>query len=84
VKETQGWGLTETFVDTPFRSDMSYAEVLRMAMKNEEASYNLYTSAAQGASEPGLKKILLTLAQEESHHKEKLEKMYDKDVLQDF
>ena len=84
VKETRGLGLTETFVDIPFRSDMSYAELLRMAMKNEEASRALYSSAAQAVSEPGLKKILLALAQEESHHKEKLEKMYDKDVLQEF
>ncbi len=84
LKEMKGAGITETFVDVPFSSDMSYAEVLRMAMKNEEASRDLYASASQAVREPGLKKLLLLLAQEESGHKERLEKMYDKDVLQEF
>ncbi len=53
----EGLGIAEMFVDVPFSSDMSYADLLRMAMKNEEACYRLYTSASQAVSEPGLKKI---------------------------
>jgi rubrerythrin len=55
-----------------------------MAIKNEEKSQRLYQSTAQLVTEPKLKKLLLVLAQEESTHKEKLEKIYDKDVLQEF
>ena len=80
----QGLGITEMFTDVPYSSDMSYADLLRMAMKNEEASHHLYASASQAVSEPGLKKLLLVLAQEELTHKERLEKIYDKDILQEF
>ena len=79
-----GLGIAEMFSDVPYSPDMSYADLLRMAMKNEEASHYLYTSAAQAVSEQGVKKLLLDLAQEESIHKERLEKIYDKDILQEF
>ena len=84
VKETKGLGLSELMEDAPYRSDMSYADLLRMAIKNEEKSQRLYHSTAQLVKEPVLKKLLLILAQEESTHKEKLEKIYDKEVFQEF
>ncbi len=84
VKETKGLGISEAIEDVSFSPDMSYADLLRMAIKNEERSQSLYTSTAQLVSEPALKKLLLILAQEESTHKEKLEKIYDKEVLTEF
>ena len=84
VKETKGLGLSEILEDVPYSSDMSYADLLRMAIKNEERSQQLYASTAKLVKEVNLKKILLILAQEESTHKEKLEKIYDKEVLQEF
>ena len=84
VKETQGLGIGEWMEDVPFSSDMNYADLLRMAIKNEERSQQLYASTAQLVTEPTLKKLLLVLAQEESTHKERLEKLYDKDVLEWF
>jgi len=84
VKETKGLGISEWMEDVPFSSDMNYADLLRMAIKNEERSQQLYASTAQGVTEPTLKKLLLVLAQEESTHKERLEKLYDKDVLEWF
>jgi rubrerythrin len=84
VKETKGLGLSEMMEDVPYSSDMSYADLLRMAIKNEEKSQSLYASTAKMVKEPNLKKLLLVLAQEESTHKEKLEKIYDKEVLQEF
>jgi rubrerythrin len=84
VKETKGLGISEWMEDAPFSSDMNYADLLRMAIKNEERSQHLYTSTAQMVTEPTLKKLLLVLAQEESTHKERLEKLYDKDVLEWF
>jgi rubrerythrin len=35
-------------------------------------------------TEPKLKKLLLILAQEESAHKEKLEKIYDEEIFKEF
>ena len=84
LKETKGLGLSEMMEDVPYSSDMSYADLLRMAIKNEEKSQKLYASTAKMVKDPGVKKLLLVLAQEESTHKEKLEKIYDKEVLQEF
>jgi rubrerythrin len=84
IKEVKGLGLSEMMEDVPFSSDMNYADLLRMAIKNEEKSQHLYTSTAQLVKETNLKKLLLILAQEESTHKERLEKIYDKEVLQEF
>jgi len=84
LKEMKGMGLSEVMEDVDFSSDMSYADLLRMAIKNEEKSQKLYTSTAKMVKEPRLEKLLLVLAQEESTHKEKLEKIYDKEVLEEF
>jgi rubrerythrin len=84
LKETKGLGLSEMLEDVPYRSDMSYADLLRMAIKNEEKSQKLYTSTSQIVIEPMLKKLLLILGQEESTHKERLEKIYDKEILKEF
>ena len=84
LKETKGLGMGEVMEDVPYSSDMSYADLLRMAIKNEEKSQKLYTSTSQIVTEPMLKRLLLILAQEESTHKERLEKIYDKEVFQEF
>jgi len=84
LKETKGLGLSEMMEDVPYSPDMSYADLLRMAIKNEEKSQKLYTSTSQIVTGPMLKKLLLILAQEESTHKERLEKIYDKEILQEF
>lgn len=84
LKEQKGLGLSELLQDIPFSSDMSYAELLRMAIKKEEASEKLYLSLSNLIKEEGLEKIFLLLAQEESNHKERLEKIYDTEILQEF
>jgi rubrerythrin len=84
LKKTRGLGISEMLQDVPFSSDMNYADLLRMAIKQEEKSQQLYTSTAKISPEPSLKKLLLVLAQEESMHKEKLEKIYDDEVLKEF
>jgi rubrerythrin len=70
--------------DMPYSSEMSYAELLLMAIKNEEKSQRLYLSTEKMVTEPKLKKLLLILAQEESTHKERLEKIYDDEILKEF
>ncbi len=84
LKKTRGLGISGMMEDVPYSSDMSYADLLRMAIKQEEKSQQLYTSTAEISAEPNLKKLLLVLAQEESTHKEKLEKIYDDEVLKEF
>jgi rubrerythrin len=84
IKETRGMGLSELMEDIAFSSEMSYADLIRFAIKNEERSQKLYATTAQGVKDASLKKLLLILAQEESTHKERLEKIYDKEILQEF
>lgn len=84
LKKSRGLGISEMLQDVPYNSNMSYADLLRMAIKQEEKSQKLYTSTAEISPEPNLKKLLLVLAQEESMHKEKLEKIYDDEVLKEF
>jgi len=84
LKEAKGLGMSEMMEDVPFSSDMSYADLIRMAIKNEEKSQRLYLTTEKMVAEPNLKKLLLILAQEESTHKEKLEKIYDEDILKEF
>lgn len=84
LKKTRGMGMSELMEDVAFSSEMSYADLLRMAIKNEEKSQRLYLSTEKRVTEPSLKKLLFILAQEESTHKEKLEKIYDKEILEWF
>ena len=84
LKKSKGLGMSDMLEDVPYSSDMSYADLIRMAIKQEERSQQLYTSTASISPEPSLKKLLLILAQEESTHKEKLEKIYDEDILKEF
>ena len=84
VEKPEGLGIAEWVEDVPFSSDMSYADLLRMAIKNEEKSESLYTATAQSVTDPPLRKLLMVLAQEETRHKKRLEKIYDDEVLTEF
>ena len=84
VEKPEGLGIAEWVEDVPFSSDMSYADLLRMAIKNEEKSESLYTATARSVTDPPLRKILMVLAQEETRHKKRLEKIYDDEVLTEF
>ena len=84
LKETKGLGIAEMMEEVPFSSDMSYADLLKMAIKNEEKSEQLYTTMTKSVTHPQLKKLLMILAQEETSHKKRLEKIYDDEVLEEF
>ncbi len=84
AKEGESLGLAEILEDVPYSSDMGYADILRLAMKNEEQSYRLYAGTANAVEDPPLKHLLLALAREESGHKSRIEKIYDGEVLKDF
>jgi rubrerythrin len=59
------------------RPDMSYADVLVLAMKKEKVSYKLYLDLAAIAQDQRLKDMFMLLAQEEAHHKLRFELEYD-------
>ncbi len=73
--------ISEFLEDLPFDKNMTYQDAIRMAIKNEEKSHNLYrASAMRFADNPQVKKLFEMLAQEEAKHKLKLEQIYDDEV----
>jgi rubrerythrin len=73
--------ISDYMVDGEFRPDLSYAEMLRIAMKREERSVRLYEDLKGTNPDEDLKKLFTFLVQEESKHKLRLEKIYDEEVL---
>jgi len=73
--------ISDYMVDAEFRPDLSYAEMLRIAMKREERSVKLYEDLKGSNPDEDLKKLFTFLIQEESKHKLRLEKIYDDEVL---
>lgn len=64
-------------VDIPYEEGMDYADILRLAMKREEASLRLYNDLAEKIGEPEALGVFKMLSQEEAKHKLALETMYD-------
>jgi rubrerythrin len=73
--------ISDYMVDAEFRPDLSYAEMLRIAMKREERSVKLYEDLKGANPDEDLKKLFTFLVQEESKHKLRLEKIYDEEIL---
>lgn len=61
--------------------EMSFQDILTIAMKREASSQKLYTVLAQQSPDPDIKKLFLKLASEEAKHKLQFEKIYDDEVL---
>jgi rubrerythrin len=73
--------ISDYMVDVEFRPDLSYADILRMAMKLEERSLKLYTDLKETALGQEIHKLFDFLAQQEAKHKYAIEKKYDEDIL---
>jgi rubrerythrin len=73
--------ISDYMVDGELRPDLSYAEVLRIAMKREERSVKLYEDLRGSNPDEDFKKLFTFLVQEESKHKLRLEKIYDDEIL---
>ena len=72
--------ISDYMVDTELKPDLSYAEMLRIAMKREERSVKLYEDLKGNNPDGDLKKLFTFLIQEESKHKLRLEKIYDEEI----
>jgi rubrerythrin len=73
--------ISDYLVDVEFKADLSYADILRTAMKMEERSLKLYTDMKESNKDQDLNKLFTLLANEEAKHKLRLEKIYDDEVL---
>lgn len=68
---------SDYMVDVTFQKGMAYADILRLAMKREEASLKLYNELARQTDKEDLIKVFQMLSQEEAKHKLTLETLYD-------
>ena len=73
--------ISDYLIDVQCQPDSSYADILRLVMKNEEHSVKLYNDLRDSCKDEELKKVFAVLAQEETKHKLKFEKIYDEEIL---
>jgi len=75
--------IAEMVANVDLEGDFDYQQALIVAMKNEKASFKLYTDLAGMVDDPKLKEFFLGLAQEEAKHKLRFEVAYDDDILKE-
>ena len=68
---------SDYLVEMTYGKGMLYVDILRLAMKREEASLKLYNELLEKVESDTLVQLFKTLAQEEAKHKLKLETEYD-------
>ncbi len=73
--------ISDYLIDVQCQPDSSYADILRLVMKNEEHSVKLYKDLKESCVEQDLKRLFQFLANEEAKHKLKFETIYDEEVL---
>jgi len=73
--------ISDYMVEAELKPDISYGDILRIAMKREERSVKLYTDLSEKNQDQVLKNLFSFLIQEESKHKYHVEKLYDEEIL---
>ncbi len=81
VEKIPNLKISDYLVEGELKPDISYAEILRIAMKREERSVKLYTDLNEKNQDGTLKNLFAFLIQEETKHKYYIEKLYDDEVL---
>jgi len=76
-EEVGSLGIADDIEGGEVRPDMSYADILTLAMKKENVSVKLYTDLAKIAQDEEMKDMFLWLAHEETEHKLRFEMEYD-------
>jgi rubrerythrin len=69
--------IEEALAEVSPQPEMSYPDLLIIAMKKEKAAFRLYTNLASLATSDSLRGVLERIAQEEAGHKLRLEIEYD-------
>ena len=83
VKKVVNLNISEYVVDVTPYDDMTYQDILIVAMKKEEQAVNLYTDLAGNFPGTDLETLFLKLAAEEIGHKLQFETLYDEHVLRE-
>ncbi|MEM2142507.1 MAG: ferritin family protein [Candidatus Thorarchaeota archaeon] len=74
--------LSQYLLEIPLMANATPQEVLIVAMKREDASYNFYRVLSELTTQSSHRSVFETLAKEERFHKERLQKIYDDNIQQ--
>lgn len=74
--------VSDAFVADPIGPQSSPQDIMIFAMKNEQASYDLYKVMEDNYGGTALASLFSRLAKEELHHKETLERQYEEHFMQ--
>ncbi len=77
ISHVENLKISDYVVEKKPSPDMTYQDIIIIAMKREEAANRLYTQMSENISEPKIKKLFEKLAAEELKHKLHFEKIYD-------
>ena len=69
--------------DVQVSENMTYQQILIVAMKREKTAFKLYNDLAEKIDDAEIKTLFLGLAQEEAKHKLRFEVEYDEVILKD-
>jgi rubrerythrin len=75
--------ISDYIVDVVPSPSMTYEEALILAMKKEKNAFRLYMMLSGETTDPSMKALFLSLAQEESKHKLRFEVEYDEYILRE-
>ena len=84
VAPAQNLKIADYLVDLEPTPDMSWQDVVHVAMKRELAAMNLYTDLAQLVADQDAKQLFENLAADESAHKLYFEKIWDDEIMKDW
>ncbi|MCD4795636.1 MAG: ferritin family protein [Candidatus Cloacimonetes bacterium] len=82
-KRVQDLHISDYIIEVEPSENMTFQNIIILAMKKEEAAKKLYTNLAKQFSGSESGKLFERLAAEEAEHKLKFEKIYDDEILKE-
>jgi rubrerythrin len=76
--------ISDYMVEPVQHEDMTFQDVLVIAMKKEEAANKMYEDLAGDSDDEQVRNLFLKLASEEAKHKLQLETIYDEEINYEF
>jgi rubrerythrin len=84
TQPAQNLKIADYLVDLEPAPNMSWQDVVHIAMKRELAAMNLYTDLAKTVTDQNAKQLFENLAADESAHKLYFEKTWDDEIMKDW
>jgi rubrerythrin len=83
AKKVHDMKMADYLAPVEVSGDMSYQQILIVAMKREKVAFKLYSDMAARVDDTEVRELFLGLAQEEARHKLRFELEYDEVILKD-